>query len=171
MPPITCRWRWRSTRPPVDLDDQDPRFFVRRGVIYRQLGQYNEDVTEDDEDVQIPRISTVTQIDMDSVLYAARYQGAANAGRDRVLPSSVTLCLQDEHPPFHHFLLGSHHLLYLLAHQGIHVTCYLSIHRSIDDRWSYLCVRSAQKQVPVQVSTNPDDQATPPQHTQHLHLH
>ena len=30
----------------VDLDDQDPRFLVRRGVIYRQLGQYNEAVAD-----------------------------------------------------------------------------------------------------------------------------
>ena len=30
----------------VDLDDQDPRFLVRRGVIHRQLGQYNEAVAD-----------------------------------------------------------------------------------------------------------------------------
>jgi tetratricopeptide (TPR) repeat protein len=30
----------------IDLDNQDPRFLVRRGVIYRQLGQYNDAVAD-----------------------------------------------------------------------------------------------------------------------------
>ena len=30
----------------IELDDRDPRFFIRRGVIYRQLGQYNEAVLD-----------------------------------------------------------------------------------------------------------------------------
>ena len=72
--------------------------------------------------------------------------------------------------------------LFFIIFYSVHITCctfwlikvsmlhvtYPSIHPSMIDGAIYV---SAQKQVPVQVSTNPDDQATPPQHTQHLHLH
>ena len=64
----------------VDLDDQDPRFLVRRGVIYRQLGQYNEAVADlekvlvltkqSDEDAKRQLAITYNQLAIE--LYAAR---------------------------------------------------------------------------------------------------
>ena len=64
----------------VDLDDQDPRFLVRRGVIYRQLGQYNEAVADlekvlvltkqSDDDAKRQLAITYNQLAIE--LYAAR---------------------------------------------------------------------------------------------------
>ena len=64
----------------VDLDDQDPRFLVRRGVIYRQLGQYNEAVADlekvlvltKDSDNDAKRQLAITYNQLAIELYAAR---------------------------------------------------------------------------------------------------
>lgn len=64
----------------VDLDDQDARFLVRRGIIHRQLGQYNEAVADlekvleltkhSDEDAKRQLAITFNQLGIE--LYAAR---------------------------------------------------------------------------------------------------
>uniref|UniRef100_A0A7S4PKL8 Uncharacterized protein n=2 Tax=Guillardia theta TaxID=55529 RepID=A0A7S4PKL8_GUITH len=63
----------------IELDDRDPRFFIRRGVIYRQLGQYNEAVMDlehvtelnhDNKDAERQLAITYNQLAIE--LYAAR---------------------------------------------------------------------------------------------------
>mmetsp|Transcript_13038 Transcript_13038/g.29987 ORF Transcript_13038/g.29987 Transcript_13038/m.29987 type:complete len:530 (-) Transcript_13038:377-1966(-) len=63
----------------IELDDRDPRFFIRRGVIYRQLGQYNEaiadlehvtELSNDNKDAARQLAITYNQLAIE--LYAAR---------------------------------------------------------------------------------------------------